>query len=232
MNNIAGISRLNRFILYGFILILLNWWPCVPALAETGSPAALFGALTGKVEVKESADKAWVAAKEGMAIKPGTTISTGVRAKAIVHIGQSTLTINQLTRMTLEELAEKQGTLTTDLYLKHGQVEAEVKGSEGLKHNFKLRSAVSTAAVRGTNFVFTPRSLWVKEGLVQYLNRFGLRRSVAGGEKSKIVSYDIPQSGGEEKEESSSVVPFTSQSGEGSGRDEPPKAKVTIDFQW
>jgi hypothetical protein len=233
------LKKINRHLAGGFFLILLSLLPCTLVLAQVkttvnnvAGKTAVFGELTGKVEVKEAESKTWVAAKTGMTVKPGTTIATGVRAKAVLNLGPSVLTVNQLTRMTLEELVEKQGTLNTTLFLKHGQVDTEVKGAEGLKHDFKLRSAVSTAAVRGTAFTFSKKTLSVKQGTVQFSNKVGQKRSINAGEKSKIMAAETVQSVKQSKTESSAVNPFAGKTAARIQSPIAPKAKVVIDLVW
>ena len=129
------------------------------------SANAVIKEISGKVEIKEDGGS-WTPAVNGMTITEGTVISTGFRSKAVLDLGSSILEIKPLTRMSLEALIEKEGTVTTNLYLRVGRVDANVKRDTGLNHDFKLRSAVSTAAVRGTKFSYTGTELIVTEGVL------------------------------------------------------------------
>jgi len=106
-----------------------------------------------------------------MAVSKGTVISTGFKAEATLSLGDSLVVVSQLTRMRLDELIEKEGTVNTELYLDVGKVTAEVKTTAGKKNDFRLRSPVSTAAVRGTVIEFSPDTVTLVEGvcdLVQF----------------------------------------------------------------
>jgi hypothetical protein len=141
------------------------------------SQTAVVKQVVGKVEVK-APGQAWVPAKVGMDVSKGSFISTGFRSTAVLEMGPSVLNVRQLTRMQLEELLEKEGTMTTGLYLNVGKVNAKVKSVKGLSHDFKLRSPVSTAAVRGTDFDYDGRILKVREGIVDFINELKQRRKV------------------------------------------------------
>ena len=160
--------------------------------------------VTGKVELK-APGRSWVAASPGMEISKGTVISTGFNSTATLDLGDSELLVKQLTRLTLEELVKKEGTVTTSLSLKVGKVNAKVKSAEGLKHNFTLRSTTSTASVRGTELEYDGFTLVVSEGKVEFLDAEGkqlvFQGESSGGEEALNVKFG--------------VSPYTSESGIG-----------------
>ena len=119
--------------------------PAGQAMAQT----ATLVDFKGKVELMKPG-AAWAAAVKGMRIDKGMTISTGFNSSATLQMGDSTVLAKALTRLTLEELVRKENTVQTSLFLKVGKVRAEVKSSQGLAQDFKLKSPISTAAVRGT----------------------------------------------------------------------------------
>jgi hypothetical protein len=71
----------------------------------------------------------------------------------------------------------------TGVFLRVGRVNAQVKTTSGIKHDFKLRSPVSTAAVRGTDFEYNGWLLTVEDGGVELLDNLGRSRLVIAGEK-------------------------------------------------
>lgn len=150
----------------------------------------------GKVEIKEPGG-AWTSVEEGMSFSQGSTVSTGFNSSVRLDLGTSELRIKALTRMTIRELAEKEGTVTTDLYLRVGKVQAKVKPAVGLSHDFKLTSPVSTAAVRGTTFSYDGVTVEVSEGTVVLFNTVGQSRSVVPGESGKAAGSAPPVSGEE-----------------------------------
>ncbi len=185
---------------------------------------AVFKELSGKVEVKAPL-KEWEPAQLGMIISKGTIISTGFKSTARLEIGPSDLYVKQLTRMELEELTMIKGTVTTGLNLRVGKVEARVKTVEGLEHNFKLRSPISTAAVRGTWLVDNGYTLKVLDGDVLFFNRLGQKRTVSAGEESETTGFDLPLSGDDARMAGSSVNPDLGGRGGLPGK---PQAKTTI----
>jgi hypothetical protein len=159
--------------------------------APLAAVEAVVQETTGKVELKEQGGS-WEPAAVGDTISRGTFISTGFNSKAILELGGSTLEVQELTRMQLEQIVEENEAVSTDLFLKVGKVRAEVQSTEGLRNNFKVRGPVSTAAVRGTTFVFDGYTLWVEEGTVIFTNLIGQRRSVVDEQESTTDGYTPP----------------------------------------
>lgn len=148
--------------------------------------------LRGKVEYRLGS-ASWRALAVGDRIPVGSDISTGFRSRAVLNLGESTLEVKQLTRMSIEDLVEKEGTVKTELFLRVGRVRADVKRREGLQQEFRLRSPVSTAAVRGTSFGFDGLNLDVDEGRVLVRNRFQQSSSVGAGQQSSSNGYAPPK---------------------------------------
>jgi len=178
--------------------------------------SAVLRQVTGKVEIREPGGT-WRQAAVGMDISRGTTISTGFGARALLDLGNAVLEVQPLTRLRLEELIEREGTVRTDMYLRVGKVNAQVKTAAGLKHDFKLRSPVSTAAVRGTDFAYDGFDVAVVDGDVVYLTLLGQKRSYSSSESGGGDGYRTPSSGGEGKNSDSGVNPYTPGAGGDSG---------------
>src|SRR6056297_3418692 len=178
---------MRRSISIGIIFLMFF----LTALSPIYSISAVVDELKGKVEVKVPGGT-WKKARSGMEISLGTYISTGFNSKAILSLGESIVEVDALTRMELEELVEKEGTIDTKLHLKVGKIKAEVKSSEGLRNNFELRSPVSTAAVRGTSFEYDGHTITVDNGVVQFSNLLGQGIQVGGGEQSNTGGYTPP----------------------------------------
>jgi hypothetical protein len=164
--------------------------------------------VTGKVEIL-GAQQAWVPVKAGMNLGLGTTISTGFNSTAVLELGSSVLQVKPLTRLRLNELVARQGTVTTDLFLQVGKIRAEVKSAEGLAQDFKVKSPVSTAAVRGTGFEYDGYDLYVFEGTVTYSNLTGQSRSYSPGEQGATDGFDTPSDATDQLLSSSGVNPYT-----------------------
>ncbi len=172
-----------------FILLIL-----LPVFYSFSADVPTVKQIQGKVEIKNS-QSGWVKAEKGMKISPGALISTGFKSDAVIELDNSEIYIKQLTRMSIENLSRKQNTVNTELNLRLGRIKADVKSSKGLKHDFTVRTPVSTAAVRGTVFNSGLRNIIVENGRISYTNRLGQSVTIDGGNSSKIKSkgFDSPQ---------------------------------------
>ena len=174
-----------------FLVLLILTVALVPMIAQT---KAIVKEVKGKVEIKLPG-RGWQRARGGMIIPKGATISTGFKSSAVLQLGKSMLQVKPLTRMTLEELIQKNGVVSTKLFLRVGKIKAKVRSAKGLRQNFKLKSPVSTAAVRGTDFEYDGIHLKVEEGVVRFFNLLAQRRDIIAGEESETDGFDLPLSG-------------------------------------
>lgn len=152
---------------------------------------AVLREYSGKVEVMPPG-KNWEPAARNLVLPAGTVISTGFNSFATIQAGSATIQVKPLTRMAVAELVKAQGEQKTTLDLKVGRVRAKVEKVEGLEHDFTLKSPVSTAAVRGTEFEFRGTGLRVFEGIVRYANVIGQSRTIVQGEQSSIKGLQAP----------------------------------------
>ncbi len=161
----------------------------IAAIVVSGVPAfALAGqvvAVSGKVEIQAS-NGAWKALKAGDSLEAGSMISTGFKSEATVKLGASILTVRPLTRMTLNQLVEKEDTVQTEVYLEVGNVKAEVNSFNNKKNGFSVKSPVATASVRGT-VLEVGEYLIVYEGTVQFQGANGQERSAHAGDRMTII---------------------------------------------
>lgn len=104
--------------------------------------------VLGKVE-KQSGNS-WVSLKKGDVLVPGDVISTGFKSEAVISIGESTITVRALTRMTVEQLYEKNENHVSSVYLDIGSISADVKPVENKRVGFTVKTPAVTASVRGT----------------------------------------------------------------------------------
>lgn len=127
----------------------------------------------GKVKYKESSEAAWLEVQEGQLLKPGFFIYTGFDSRAILETPGAKIEVKELSQTTISALLATEESVVTDIYLKYGQIKADVKSSENSKTIFNVRSANSTASVRGTIFTFGDDRLFVEQGVVTLSNDFG-----------------------------------------------------------
>ncbi len=170
---------------------------------------AVFQSVKGKVEMLAPGGS-WQPAAAGMSIPLKGTVSTGFGGEAVLEIGNSVVTVRQLTRLSVEELSLRDNVATTSLRLPVGRIRAEVKSAEGIKTDFTMRSPVSTAAVRGTGFEFDGVNLQVFESVVKLINNAGLGTQVGNGESGNAGGNGPPSGGAGEREKRMAVSIYTS----------------------
>lgn len=178
------------------------------AWALPGSVSALEAeivSVTGRVEVRQNQDP-WRDAAPGMTVGAGTTVSTGFNSQAVLDVGPARLEVSSLSRLTLQELIEREGLVSSDLHLQVGRVRADVRRAEGIQSEFNLRSPVATAAVRGTSFEFDGVNVRVFSGTVALANMNNQRVTVGEGESSSTTGEDVPARGDASREAEATVA--------------------------
>ncbi len=184
-----------------FIALIALIFVSIPLFAADG----IFRSVKGKVEYQLPGES-WKTASVGTAIPTGAQISTGFRSEATLEIDTAILEIKPLTRMRIDELVEREGLVSTGLFLKVGRVRADVKKLEGLQNEFRLQSTVSTAAVRGTSFEYDGVNVRVFTGLVWLSNRFNLGSLFSAGEYGSAVGNGPPLAGVGAREDQLRIV--------------------------
>ncbi len=184
------------------IALLVALLTIVPILALSAQTATI-RSTTGKVEVLQN--NQWSAAQSGATVPIGATISTGFNSTATVDVGNTTLQVRPLTRMRLDELAQQQGVVRADLFMPVGRVRADVRTTEGVTNDFRIRSTVSTASVRGTDFVFDGYILQVSDGKVRLINTANQEVEVPAGEEGEVSETGEIASGSDLRESNSGV---------------------------
>jgi hypothetical protein len=140
--------------------------------------------FTGTVELKVPGAADWRAARKGDQLSKDSMISTGFNSTALIVLGNSTLTVRPLTRLSLEELQNTQGNESVNLHLQTGRIRAEVSPPAGGNTNFTVRSPSATASVRGTAFDFDGVNLHVAQGRVRVTGKDGIAVNVGAGHES------------------------------------------------
>lgn len=229
---------MRSYMRYTTIIALLLSLAALPAF---GQVEAVMTSVSGKVELRPQGGS-WQAASEGRTVAPGTTVSTGFGASAEIELGESTIRVEPLTRLTLEELVQQADNITTRAFMDVGSVNAEVETAEGLSNDFQIRSAEATAAVRGTVFEFDGQSVSVTEGLVSLQNQAGIGTVVAQNQQSTTTGTAPPSDPEETTTQqfdvSANTNPTAADEGEDEGttvtdtREVDPNAPVTIDLEW
>jgi hypothetical protein len=146
-----------------------------------GAQEAYIKEVYGVVEVKGPGEDRWVPAAAGQRLEREAVISTGFRSGALIGIGETTLVVRPVTRLSIEELREREGNEQIQVYLRTGRVRAEVRPPAGMRTDFTVRSPSITASVRGTVFEFDGMQVRVEEGLVYMSGGDGSGSYVSAG---------------------------------------------------
>ncbi|MDR2133891.1 MAG: FecR family protein [Treponema sp.] len=195
---------------------------------------AVIREIRGTVEVKAPDAAAWTPASRGQAIALNTFISTGFKSSALVVIGNSTLTVQPLTRLSLEEIARAEGGEKVDVNLRTGRIRANVKPPVGGKIDFTVRSPSATASVRGTVFEFNGTQLQVDEGRVHLAGSGGNGTYVGAGKlaRTDIESGRTASAAETVKEELALPVPAGVDSAPAIKAKPPLTGEIDAGFEW
>lgn len=93
---------------------------------------------------------AWVPLGAGVALAPGTKVSTGVRSRVEIRINRHTVVVEPLTIMKISESTETNKSSTTRIGLRRGAIRTDVARDARIKTVFKVSTPVATSSVRGT----------------------------------------------------------------------------------
>jgi hypothetical protein len=151
-----------------------------------GAQTATVSEFSGKVEYRLG-NAAWQAVRVGLRVPLNATISTGFGATAVLQVANSRVEVGQLTRLTIEELADNGTSVSTGVFVPVGRVRASVETTSTRSTDFTVRTAQSTAAVRGTEFETNGWELSVSEGIVEFANLLGQSRNVGATQISVVT---------------------------------------------
>jgi hypothetical protein len=145
---------------------------------------AVVDRVSGKVEVRIGGGP-WEPVGVGDVLPLNATISTGFGASAVLNLGSSVLEVQQLTRLTIQELADDG--LSADVFVPVGRVRARVNATAGRQADFRVRTPLSTASVRGTDFETNGWQVSVAEGVVEFANLLNEQQNVGPGQTSTLA---------------------------------------------
>ncbi len=152
-------------------------------VATVGARSATVTGFSGKVEYRLASG--WEPVRIGLEIPLNATISTGFGANATLEVAGSAIEVAQLTRLTLEELVDDGSTVSTEVFVPVGRVRASVTTPADRSSDFRVRTAQSTAAVRGTDFETNGWRIFVREGSVEFRNELGQSRIIRSSQISQ-----------------------------------------------
>jgi hypothetical protein len=196
---------------------------CVCGLSGLAAQSALVREISGKVEIKIPGED-WKTAEVGQSLENAALISTSIKSTVRISLGNSEITVQPLTRLSLEELAEIGGNETVKLQLQTGRVRADVAPPAGGRTDFTVRSPTATASVRGTSFEFNGTRLSVHQGRVRLAGGDGTGTYVSRGHHRETNTANGQTPSAAESAEQDLVLPPPA----GLGSVAPPPATPTL----
>ena len=169
---------MKRMVFFTLLLAVV----CFSGFAQNG----VIREFTGEVELKRAGSSSFVKAKPGDTVSADTIISTGFKSAAVIEVGNSTIAVRALTRLSLSEIQSTSDTETLNLKLQTGRVKVDVKPPVGTKANCTVQGPSSTASVRGTSFEIDSFSLKVLEGSVAFRGKSGKNIIIPSGMTSTL----------------------------------------------
>lgn len=161
---------------------LLLALPLLGAYAQQG----IIRAVSGDVELRPAGAASFAPATAGSVVAVDTIVSTGFRSSAIIDIGNSSITVRPLTRLSLGQIQAAAGTETVSMNLQAGRVRIDVRPPAGAQAEFIVHGPSTVASVRGTSFEFDVRSVSVLEGSVAFAGGFGAAVILHPGGESTV----------------------------------------------
>jgi hypothetical protein len=140
--------------------------------------------ISGVVQFKETENAKWVKASVGQKLSAGFFIYTGFDSNAVIQTPNAKIEVKPLSQVSIASLIADKKNIVTDVYLKYGKVKANIEKNAEVKTLFKVRSANSTASVRGTYFGFGNDEATVENGVVNLTNANGSSVLVQVGENA------------------------------------------------
>ena len=221
--------------LAGLLFVVLL---ATPGLLQAQTFRAVLQSVDGRVEVRLPGN-GWEPGEQGMEIPVDAEISTSFSSEAVLALGDAAvLRVRPLTRMRVDQLIKRDDSIESEMFLRVGRVRGEVQSAEGVRSDFRFRSPVVTASVRGTDFTFNGRTVRVLTGLVSVSNPYGRQVSVIQNEETSVDPTDPPSDPENERTRRSIVSSTTPGSGAGSDTNNPirtipeDKQAVVIDVTY
>ena len=147
--------------------------------------------INGFVQVNEKEDAEWITPSVGFALQPGYIIYTGFNSSAKIKTNDAEIDVKPLSQINISSLIATAKKVSTDIYLKYGTVKASVNTNKETETTFKVRSANSTASVRGTVFEFGEDNLFVENGTVHLLSNDGFGTLVQEDESAEAGFFNF-----------------------------------------
>lgn len=136
-------KRLFKSVIYFFAIFLFS--------QNLFADSAVVTFARGKVEIDRG--DGWQTLRAGDEVFQSDILSTGFKSELRMNYNGSIISMAALTRITFEKLTTEGNKDIVDMYIDSGMIRAKVSKVNREPPDFKARTAVSVASVRGTDFI-------------------------------------------------------------------------------
>ena len=146
-----------------FIFIIMIFSFAVHGVySENSNAHGVILELTGNVDLKPAGSSSYTRAGIGDEVAFNTIISTGFKSSAVIAVGNSTITIQPLSQLSISD--------NSNINLQTGRIiiESNELASDGAAAIFTVQSPGTSSSVRGTNFEFNTVNMKAKKGRVSF----------------------------------------------------------------
>jgi hypothetical protein len=159
-------------------------------------PKVTIAGVDRKVEVSRNAS-GWEPATAGMQLANGDRVHTGFKAGVILNYPDgSRLIVGPMTLLQLTNTAVgPEGGIKARVWLKLGEVSAQVNRSTGARGDFEVKTPTTTASVRGTKFSVaydgSATTVAVTESSVEVTSNSGAKVVVPAGMETRSTARSV-----------------------------------------
>lgn len=155
--------------------------------------------VKGKVEVNRNNE--WIQLKVGDEVSETEMLSTGFQSEARINYNGSVMALAALTRITLSQLRTSGKKDFVDVYVDTGAVRSKVTHVDRDPPDYKTRTAVAVASVRGTDYVtFACSLIKVFEGAVAVEKNTEGKKTYAPQKEDEESEEEAEEASEEEQE--------------------------------
>ncbi|MBQ0051257.1 MAG: FecR domain-containing protein [Treponema sp.] len=153
--------------------------------------------VKGKVETMKNS--AWVKLEPGAILNEGSVIQTGYKSEVELKVGNATMNVAPLSRMTVAQIAEvkvdeKTTKEVSNFKLETGSVRSKARHTDTRKVGHTVTGAVATASVRGTDFEvkngYRSTQVSAYEGLVAVWASPDITKPAASTESEEVAEEE------------------------------------------
>lgn len=106
--------------------------------------------VEGTVEICARGTQEWRKAEDGIAVRPGDKISTGMRGRAVLEFSNSRTNISPMTQFVVGRTMEDSEKFYTEFFLQVGKVVSEINPNSGKLNKFNVTTPSAVCGIRGS----------------------------------------------------------------------------------